>query len=758
MTRRKKYLLGIPALLLLAVGLLLYKIVDVSTFLLERELRAAGFSDIVVEIKSVTNHQSTINTLHARHPAFNLRIDGITLRYTLSQLLSAQIDSIDIAALQLDIHEQASRPGSNTPALPAMLLLPHSFRQLPVNHVQISKARLHLPEAIQGVSSLDLKATITRSNSELDAQLSLYTTDRPALLLELIAHTNDVTITLNDETSTSTAVTLHSSGLVASTDKLNMTLAIEAELDVLRALASRWLPKLVLPEIFDTFNGEGELEYNTATQQLQTDLDISLTGRKQQLLGPVSLNYQAGQLELILNTSFSIEAHKQQFAQVSIPELRLVVKDDINCAYQLVQTSWQCGQGRIAVKLPELRYPPYTLRSEAGMLTLQQLQGESIDWRLTADLDLPTVKIELPDNVIQVDRLLTQLQATPNAIKATANLQAADGKLAMDISARHDLQQQRGNAEITLQPVSLAAGNNIPGKVLRRWPYPLHIESGTLLGKTNIHWQEHKDRWLLDQTSSLQLDNIQGRIRQYPFNGLNARLLIKGIDKLHISATDGIRLASINPGVPVTDILLQADVSRKKNKAPVIQLQHLEASTLGGTLSADKALLDLNRDDSQLLLSVRGLDIAELVKLEQKQGLYGTGVLSGTLPIIFSRNGLSMSAGTLSTQPPHGVIRYTGDERLSTLAKSNPNVNLLVKALDDFHYDLLEAKIDYAPDGQLLAKVSLQGRNPELEGGRPVHLNINLEENILTLLRSLQFADEIGRKIGEGIEQGIRRP
>ena len=117
-----------------------------------------------------------------------------------------------------------------------------------------------------------------------------------------------------------------------------------------------------------------------------------------------------------------------------------------------------------------------------------------------------------------------------------------------------------------------------------------------------------------------------------------------------------------------------------------------------------------------------------------------------------------MSAGKLSAQPPYGVIQYSGDERVTALAKSNPNVELLLKALSDFHYDLLKAELDYAPDGQLLAKVRLQGNNPELEGGRPVHLNINLEENILTLLRSLQFADEISRKIGEGIEQGSQRP
>jgi hypothetical protein len=155
-----------------------------------------------------------------------------------------------------------------------------------------------------------------------------------------------------------------------------------------------------------------------------------------------------------------------------------------------------------------------------------------------------------------------------------------------------------------------------------------------------------------------------------------------------------------------------------------------------------------------VVLDVQGVDIARLIKLEEKQGLRSTGKLNGTLPIIISKDGVSMTDGKLSAPPPYGVIQYTGNERVSTLAKNNSNVALLLRALSDFRYHLLEADLDYAPDGQLLAKVRLHGSNPDLEGGRPVHLNINLEENILRLLKSLQFADEISRQLEKGLQQG----
>ncbi|NNG14372.1 MAG: YdbH domain-containing protein, partial [Gammaproteobacteria bacterium] len=553
-------------------------------------------------------------------------------------------------------------------------------------------------------------------------------------------------------------LTLHSQELMVTHDELSTALAIEADLGALRSLATQWLPEQPLPGLFDSLSSEGKVEYIVTDNRLGADLDMTLTGVEKVLRGPVSLTYQQGQLALVLKESFSIEARKQAIAQASLPELQLSVKDDINCAYMLTQAAWQCGAARMSLAVPELHYPPYTMLSAPGIVTLHNLSGERDTWMVNADLDLPAVKLALPDNVIRFDRVYTQLQASSDELKATASLQAANGKLAIGIRTSHNMLQQHGKAEIDLQPVSLDATHNIPGKLLRHWPYPLHIEAGELVGNSSVSWQQKNGQFALDQTALVQLDNIQGRFRQYPFSGLRGKLLIKGIDALRITSSDGLRLASINPGLPVTDILVRADVSRQGGKAFVTNLRQFEAMTLGGKINTDKTVLDFNRDENRLILNVQGLDIAELIKLEQKEGLHGTGKLNGKLPIILGKDGLQMSAGKLSAQPPYGVIQYSGDERVTELAKSNPNVELLLKALSDFHYDLLEADLDYAPDGQLLAKVRLQGNNPELEGGRPVHLNINLEENILTLLRSLQFADEISRKIGEGIEQRTQRP
>ncbi|UCB56267.1 MAG: YdbH domain-containing protein, partial [Thiotrichales bacterium] len=47
----------------------------------------------------------------------------------------------------------------------------------------------------------------------------------------------------------------------------------------------------------------------------------------------------------------------------------------------------------------------------------------------------------------------------------------------------------------------------------------------------------------------------------------------------------------------------------------------------------------------------------------------------------------------------------------------------------------------------------LKGTSPELETTRPVHLNINTEQNLLSLLKSLRFAEGISANIDRKVRQ-----
>ena len=62
----------------------------------------------------------------------------------------------------------------------------------------------------------------------------------------------------------------------------------------------------------------------------------------------------------------------------------------------------------------------------------------------------------------------------------------------------------------------------------------------------------------------------------------------------------------------------------------------------------------------------------------------------------------------------------------------------------------------YQPDGTLNVQFHIEGKSPSLDTNRPVHLNINSEQNVLSLLESLKYTqglnDELDQRLKEQLE------
>jgi hypothetical protein len=81
------------------------------------------------------------------------------------------------------------------------------------------------------------------------------------------------------------------------------------------------------------------------------------------------------------------------------------------------------------------------------------------------------------------------------------------------------------------------------------------------------------------------------------------------------------------------------------------------------------------------------------------------------------------------------------------------SIDLVRQALSNFQYRSLASGVEYSPDGDLVLSMRLEGRNPDMEGNRPVVLNLTVEDNVPQLLKSLQAA----RSVEDIIEKRLRR-
>ena len=92
----------------------------------------------------------------------------------------------------------------------------------------------------------------------------------------------------------------------------------------------------------------------------------------------------------------------------------------------------------------------------------------------------------------------------------------------------------------------------------------------------------------------------------------------------------------------------------------------------------------------------------------------------------------------------------------SETVAQNDQLKVVVDTMSNFQYHNLEAILEYSPEGDLVAHTALKGSNQAFENGREVHLNVNLEENLADLLKSLRLANQVSTGITRKAKEGTR--
>lgn len=112
--------------------------------------------------------------------------------------------------------------------------------------------------------------------------------------------------------------------------------------------------------------------------------------------------------------------------------------------------------------------------------------------------------------------------------------------------------------------------------------------------------------------------------------------------------------------------------------------------------------------------------------------------------------------GALAAEAP-GVIAFRSEAAREALASGGEQVELMLQALEDFHYQVLSLSLDKPAEGDSRVFLKLEGANPEVLDGQPFVLNINLTSNAAPLLAALARGTEISDSLVEQLLQGRMR-
>lgn len=210
----------------------------------------------------------------------------------------------------------------------------------------------------------------------------------------------------------------------------------------------------------------------------------------------------------------------------------------------------------------------------------------------------------------------------------------------------------------------------------------------------------------------------------------------------------------VNIGIPLTEVSSQFDASARPLDAKYdIAGKQLSARTLGGSITSDDFAIRLPAFNGHANVMVDSVQLDQVLALE-KQRFESSGSISGSVPIQITDGKFSVEGGYLAANTPGGLIKVKRSAAIDNMVKDNTQMKTVIDALSDFRYKSLESRLDYSRDGKLVAHTALKGSNPSFENGREIHFNLQLEENIGTLLESLRLSDKVTRRIEDKINAG----
>lgn len=316
------------------------------------------------------------------------------------------------------------------------------------------------------------------------------------------------------------------------------------------------------------------------------------------------------------------------------------------------------------------------------------------------------------------------------------------------VDASHNLDHETGRLAMTNAGVSF--GRSDLANRVSPSPNGWNISAGTLAFDLQADWHKpDNDEWQVTGQSSVRMANLAGAWNGTAFTGLSTDLQTQFDTTTGIAVQPSIiEVALIEMGLPIED--LAANYTLHPSRLSV-DVENLRMTTFGGVITADPFSFSTGGERNNLLIRANSIDLAEILSFKEFEAIEISGSIGAELPVTIEGNSVTIVGGTLSGEPPGGVIRYLpgigGDETDASI------IGLATRALSNFEYDTLNAEVDYSASGDLNLQMHLTGRNPDLEDSRPVVLNLGVENNIPQMLRSLKAARAVEEILERRLEQ-----
>ncbi|USI73830.1 intermembrane phospholipid transport protein YdbH family protein [Sphingomonas morindae] len=291
------------------------------------------------------------------------------------------------------------------------------------------------------------------------------------------------------------------------------------------------------------------------------------------------------------------------------------------------------------------------------------------------------------------------LRLDQGRVTATTGLTRPGGGATLaEVTLRHDLNAGRGSADIAVPDLAFTPALQ-PEALTRLTLGVIANARGHVRGRARIDWAPGA----ITSQGDFETERLDFAAAFGPVTGLSGRVHFNDLLALATPPGQEVRIAEVNPGVPVTQGVLHYQLLPGQKVA----LEEGHWPFARGQLTLDPSLLAFDQDsERRLTFRVRGADAAAFVQDMAAPNLAATGLFDGTLPMVFDQRGGRIEGGEMVARPPGGTLAYIG-------ALSQENVGrlgaLAFDALKAIRYSALAVDLDGRLDGEIVSRVRFTG-------------------------------------------------
>lgn len=347
--------------------------------------------------------------------------------------------------------------------------------------------------------------------------------------------------------------------------------------------------------------------------------------------------------------------------------------------------------------------------------------------RLEADRFKPLAadgaSLALEDNVITAEALLRE---------------PSTGRAVTDLDLVHNLATGVGHADLTAPGLVFDRGFQLADLIT----FDLGVSNlrGTVAGTGRIAWNEAG----VTSTGQFSSDSLDFAATFGPVRGASGTVVFTDLLGLTTAPGQRLRVASVNPGIEVTD----GEIEFQMRGGEVLAVGGTWPF-MGGTLTMRPVEIRFGAaEERRYVLEIEGLDASRFVEYMELNNISATGIFDGSVPVIFDASGNGrLENGLLISRPPGGNVSYVGEltyEDLGVVA------NFAFDTLRSLDYRQMRVAMDGSLIGEIVTRIRLdgvsQGAGAEQNivtraiAGLPIRLDVNVRapfHGLITEMRRL---------------------